>query len=72
MVSLPGFIETFLDQKAGDDELEYVLSGQDFVIDLLGFLDIFKPFNDAMIISQSLNVSLENDFFNGKITNVCK
>ena len=56
-VSLPNYIETFLDHKAGDDEIEYSLSAQDFIIDVLGFLDIFKPFNELMLISQNLQAS---------------
>mgnify|MGYP006897128326 CR=1 FL=1 len=57
LVSLPGYIETFLDHKAGDDELEFSISSQDFLYDVLGFLDIFKPFNELMTISQGLDVS---------------
>jgi len=54
---LPTYIETFLDHKAGDDELGYSLAGQDFVIDVLGFIDIFKPFSELMILTQSLSIS---------------
>ena len=37
IISLPTYIEEFLDHKNDDNELKYCLRGQDAIDDLLGF-----------------------------------
>ena len=57
IISLPAYIEAFLDHKNDDDELEYCLRGQNAIVDMLGFLDIFHGLNKLMLISQGIDVS---------------
>jgi len=56
IISLPAYIETYLDHS-DKDEIGYNISGQDFVIDVLGFVDIFKLFSQLMECSESLSIS---------------
>jgi len=52
--SLPVLIETFRDHKNTDDG-EYLLAGQDFIIDLMALIDIIEPLSILMLRAQKLN-----------------
>ena len=41
-----------------EEEYQYMIAGYDFVLDLLGLLDLFKPLVDLMLRVQSLNTPI--------------
>ena len=40
-----------------EEEYQYMIAGYDFVLDLIGLLDLFKPLVDLMLRVQSLNTA---------------
>jgi hypothetical protein len=46
--------------RDGDEELQYMITGSDFVADLLAFLNILEPVVDLMLRVQSLDTPIWN------------
>lgn len=58
-VSYEALIKVYMAYKQRDDdceEMQYIVKGRDFIIDLCGIIDVLAPIRDIMVQAQSANL----------------